>query len=97
MTPITVHKLVRVEREPAGPARIEVELSARPSEGWILILGAKAQEHRSHLLGSIDVYPDVPSISLITRVPLTTETDREILEWLHDVVAATNKAMDEPG
>lgn len=99
MTPITVHKLIRIERDPAapdGPALLEVGLSAPPSEGWLLTLDAKIREYPSHLLARAEAYPEVPSVVLTTKVALTTGNDRTILEWLHDVVAATNEAMEEP-
>jgi hypothetical protein len=96
MTPITVHKLLHIERTPEGPARVEVELSGVPTEGWLLILDNKVRLHPSRLLTNVAVYPEVPSVVLTTKAELTTGNDRTILEWLHDVVAATNEAMDTP-
>ncbi len=87
---ITVQKLLHIERSPGGEARIEVGLSDTPDDDWIDAFGRQAQSTPTTLLSDAVVYPTKPSVQLTTNTPLTTENDREVLEWLHGVVAATN-------
>ena len=93
MAAITVHNLLNVERSPGGEARIEVGLSERPDDDWIDAFGRQAQAAPTTLLSDAVVYPTKPSVELTTNAPLTTENDREVLEWLHAVVAATNDEL----
>jgi hypothetical protein len=93
MRAITVHKLLHIETSPSGPARLEVELSGRPHEAWIEAFRRQVHAAPSELLAEADLFAHRHSVKLTTKVALTPGNDRELIEWLHEVVAATNAEL----
>ncbi len=94
MPTIAVRELLDLERVASGAAIIELLLSEQPSHQWVKRFETNAEAPPAEVVYDVKINRHRPSVTLRTLPPLDEEHEREALEWLHAIVATTNKELE---
>ncbi len=90
MSSVAVRELLGLERVASGAAVIEMLLSEQPTRHWVKRFEANSEVPPAGIVYDVKIDRDRPSVTLRTLPPLDEERERQALEWLHEIVAATN-------
>lgn len=94
LPPITVRELIGLVRRDDGSAMVEVLLSETPDRAWAHEFERRADDPPAGLLGAVHLERRLQAVRFVIEPPVDKPRQRSALEWLHDVVAATNDAFD---
>lgn len=90
---ITVRELTGLAREADGSALVELLLSDEPDHLWARTFDHQAGHPPDGLLGEVHLERRLLAVRLRILAPVDHDRQQQALEWLHDVVAATNAAV----
>lgn len=90
---ITVRELTGLAREADGSAVVELLLSDEPDHAWAREFGRQAHHPPADLLDGVHLERRLLAVRLRIVAPVDPDRQQQALEWLHDVVAATNAAV----
>ncbi|MFN8037742.1 MAG: hypothetical protein U0Q07_00905 [Acidimicrobiales bacterium] len=90
---ITVRELTGLARDDDGSAIVELLLSDEPDHLWARRFDHHAAHPPTGLVDGVHLERRLLAVRLRILAPVDHERQQAALEWLHDVVAATNASL----
>ncbi len=87
---ITVRELTGLARDADGSAVVELLLSDEPDHLWARTFDRRAGHPPAGLVDGVHLERRLLAVRLRILAPVDPDRQQQALEWLHDVVAATN-------